>query len=222
MTLAVLLAIASSAQSGEITQTVDFRFAEHDTYFSFFNQFDPTLGTLTRVDVAVSGTFTGYDVAFVNTSRTDTVSFNGFINAQLNTDAGSTDYSSTIASQLQPLGTVIESLNYPYPGFYEPFSLLSSYSGASAGPWIGTGVLAPFQTATNQYRSMIQINGYADDPRITTRAYDEPFANITGGETVTYFYQPVGTVPEPSTLMLSATAAIVLTGAGYIKRKRGK
>ena len=213
MTLAVLLAIASSVKSGEISQSVDFRYAEHDTYWSDYNQFDPVLGTLTRVDISVSGTFVSNDVAFFNTSRTDNVSFTAFVNNQVNTDAGSTVFTGGDSSpiSLPPLGEAIIASDY-----MQPYSLFSSYS--DVGPWIGTGSFAPFRFVGQQ--AFVILTGGADDPRITTQEMDDPAANITGSETVTYFFQPA--VPEPSSLVLSATAAFVVTGAGYIKRKRGK
>ena len=103
ITLAVLLAFGRSSNSDEIVYSFDYRMGEHDSYGSF-PQFDPSLGTLTGVYDSVSGNFYAEGITFLNTSFTDTVSFNGFFNATILTYAGPTVFSNSGSFQLPPLG----------------------------------------------------------------------------------------------------------------------
>ncbi len=55
MTLAAFVALTGGVRAASIVQVVGFAFAEHGTNFEDYQQFDPTLGTLTQVSINVSG-----------------------------------------------------------------------------------------------------------------------------------------------------------------------
>jgi hypothetical protein len=195
-----LIVKVSPAEAGTIVQTASFSVALHNTTFGTYQQFDPKLGTLTSVEISVSGSYSSPQVAFLNTSLTDTVSYNGFVNTQLLTDAGPVEFNNAFSERLSPGG---ESF-HDNAGFLSPFN---SYS--DVGFWIGTGTLETFQFAAT-FGSVFTFNFGADDPRINTSEFDPNFL-ISGGETITYFFQPFG-VPEPPSLVMFATAALVMIG----------
>ncbi|MBV8486874.1 MAG: choice-of-anchor E domain-containing protein [Planctomycetaceae bacterium] len=214
-TLAVLIAIAGPAKADTIVQTVYYLFAPHGTSLQEYQQFNPEFGTLTAVDISVSGNFTSQTVGFMNTTfntpSPETVSFNGSVDSTLVTDAGSQYFINSFSAQLPPYGVTSQSAGGPY-------DLSASYPSYPGGgfpiQWIGTGTLAP-----SLYGS--PAVGYADDPRISIETVAFPGAMgsvISGSETITYVYTPAGAIPEPSSLVLSGMAALLLTGAWWIAR----
>jgi hypothetical protein len=107
--LAVVLGIASATKADTIVQTADFHFATHGTMIGQYQQFDPRLGTLTEVGISVTGNFASEQIAFFNTSLTETVSFNGFVDDQLSTDAGpSQAFHFSFMDQLPPGGETFQ------------------------------------------------------------------------------------------------------------------
>jgi hypothetical protein len=74
--MGIFIGLASRADAGTIVQTVGFSFATHGTTYGIYQQFDPSLGSLTEVDVTVSGgASVGNISTFINTSSNQTISF---------------------------------------------------------------------------------------------------------------------------------------------------
>jgi hypothetical protein len=195
-----LIVNVGPVEAGTIVQTVSFSFALHNTHFGYYHQFDPTLGMLTSVEISVSASFSSETIAFQNATFFDTVSYNGFVDARLVTDAGSVEINNAFKEQLSPQAESFHNTAGDY-------NLFNSYS--DVGFWIGNLLLAPFEFTPVGPKETLTFG--ADDPRINARFFSADFFFNTGGETITYFFQPFG-VPEPPSLVLFATAALVLIG----------
>ena len=61
---------------------------------------------------------------------------------------------------------------------------------------------------------MISLAGQSDNPNISISTLYS-YSVVTGVETVTYVYQPVGAVPEPPAYMMLGTACLVLLAVRF-------
>jgi hypothetical protein len=202
LTLGILIGLGGRANAASIVQTVDYDFAPHGTTFGYYNQFNPSMGTLLDVMIQCQGNAYLYDVMFTNFTPVDQT-FTGSVSFRLNTDGGSTIGSNSFTLTLGPGQFVFEGASTAY-------DLSTSYENSSF--WVGTGRLGPLQFAA-QYGLLVP-EGQSDNPNISvSESYS--YSVITGVETVTYVYQPVGAVPEPPAYMMLGTACLVLLAVRY-------
>jgi hypothetical protein len=208
--MGIFIGLASRADAGTIVQTVGFNFATHNTTYGIYQQFDygiyqqfdPSLGSLTEVDVTVSGGASVGNIAtFINTSFSQTISFTGFTSFTVSTDAGFRGIMSLFTDVLPPGSERFEDAG-------GSFDLSTSYRD-NLSSWIGTGQLTPFEFAAGAGPLLLGFQAESDNPNINiiinSNFPAEPA--IRGTETITYIFSAV---PEPSSLVMSGTAAFVL------------
>jgi hypothetical protein len=175
-----------------------------------WNKFDPSLGTLTGVSLAINGTSSGY--VLVQNTGVDVLYISGFYNKVRLTFSGtiSNPGSQTSANTLISTDPSIAQL----PAFSaEQFNLhaealtgLSNDLTAFLSYFTGPG---SFTTDIFQLPSVGSSNGDATDLENSSLA--------TGGVvSIVYTYSPV---PEPSTYAL---AALGLGIAGFVRARRRK
>ena len=87
MSLVVFVAIPGAAHAGSIVQAVGFTFQPIDTTFGSYQQFDPSLGTLSEVVIEVSGSAQAGNLTLL-TSHPKRLLFRGTVSYNLGTDAG--------------------------------------------------------------------------------------------------------------------------------------
>jgi len=199
LTLGILIGLGGRANAASIVQTVDYNFVPHGTTFGYYNQFNPSMGTLLDVMIQCQRNAYLYDVMFTNVTTVDQT-FTGSVSFGLNTDGGSTSGSNSFTFTLPPPPFVFEGASTAY-------DLSTSYGNTSF--WVGTGQLGPFQFAA-QYlgaAGVISLAGQSDNPNISISTLYS-YSVVTGVETVTYVYQPVGAVPEPPAYMMLGTGPV--------------
>jgi hypothetical protein len=202
--LFVLYGPVGGAQAGTIVQSVNFHFAEAGTNFDYFWGFDPSLGTLSEVDVRVSGDAGLSAISVFNTSN-NPQNFNTFASFTLGTDAGPTRIMSSTRFENIPSGQIFL--------FGETtagsFDLSASYRD-NLRPWIGLGYLSPFYLAFYSSGGVItNLQVGSDNPNILINT-SGALIGLDGTETVTYIFRAFGAVPEPSSLVMSGTAVLLL------------
>ena len=205
LTLGILIGLGGRANAASIVQTVDYNFMPHDTTFGYYNQFNPSMGTLLDVMIQCQGNASVYDVMFSNLTTVDQT-FTGSVIFTLNTDGGSTIGSNSFTLTLPPGPFVFEGASTAY-------DLSTSYGNTSF--WVGTGRLGPFQFATQYGAAIIDAAGQSNNPNISISTFPSSYSVVTGVETVTYVYQPVAAVPEPPAYMMLGTACLGLLAVRY-------
>jgi hypothetical protein len=203
--LGILIGLGGRANAASIVQTADYNFVPHGTTLGFYNQFNPSMGTLLDVMIQCQGNASVEDVMFNNFTAVDQT-FTGSVYFGLNTDGGSTSGSNSFTLTLGPGQFVFEGASTAY-------NLSTSYGNSSF--WVGTGQLYPFQFAEQYYVGGVLFQTWqSDNPNISISTLVYYFMT-TGVETVTYVYQPVGAVPEPPAYMMLGTACLVLLAVRY-------
>jgi len=195
--------VADGADAASIVQTANFLVLprtppEFDPYL----QFDPALGTLTEVDFGVSGSAGEGSAIFTNTSD-QTVSFEVHVSFTLATDAGGALFLTAFTTTLDP-GEQTEL------GAAGPFDVGQAPTLGTLSPWIGTGILFPFDFAFGGSG----FEASASDPAIAVEILDTGLG-YRGSETITYIFNPV---PEPASLNMMGPAVLVM--AGVVLRAR--
>jgi hypothetical protein len=209
-TLAALVALTVDVRGGSIVQTVNFDFQSNDTTFDYYQQFNPASGTLLGVTIGVSG-FANDSGFYFHNPTSQTITFDGTVSFNLNSDAGSQKIASTFSTTIDP-----NTLLGPYSagGSYG----LSNTYYSNLTPWIGTAQLGPFQVAVDDFHDNMftSFEAGSDNPNIVISPAQSEFSN-TGSETITYFFNAPG-VPEPSSSLMLATAVVMVTGASLRAR----
>ena len=206
MTIVVLVVLTGGAHAGSIVQTVSFQFQQADSNFSYFQQFDPALGTLTAVEISVSAIGTGPH--YLLSDETDQpISFTATFTGAWRTDAGSLPFNVVEPLYLPP--GIIDEINPVSTGID-----LSATYASNLGFWIGTSELGPFEySGSISGGPPLVIQASVDNPNIEI----DPRASwetLIGTETVTYLFS---TVPEPPSSRMLGTAAFILAG-GFLLR----
>ena len=197
--LAILLALGSRTTAGTIVQTAAYHFADNDTSFQYYNQFNPSLGKLLDVTIQSQGDVGSGLLTFINSTAVDQT-FNGSVSFLLSTDGGSTYVSNAFTLTLAPGESVKEGVSLAY-------DLSQSYANTSL--WVGTGQLGANEFGLSPF---LGLSGTSDNPNITISSFvDTGMASMTGVETVTYLYG----VPEPPSFTLMVTSCLGLLAVLY-------
>ena len=129
LTLGILIGLGSRATAATIVQSATYNFAILDTNWQFYNQFDPSLGTLSDVLIQCQGgTFQGY-FEFYNPTMVNQT-FNGSVSYSSPTDAGTVNVSNTFTLTLGPGQSVAEGAGTTY-------DLSASYGSSMTSFWVG-------------------------------------------------------------------------------------
>ncbi len=209
LTLGILMGLEGRGNAASIVQVVDYRFQEHDTSFGYYQQFNPSLGTLLEVMIQCQGSFYSSGAfTFSNLTSVDQT-FTGTLNYGENSDAGSSHSSNSFTLTLAPRQYVNEDISGSY-------ALSTSYG---TNPfWVGTELLGPDQFAS-QHGPISTVSAQSNNPNIFIDSeFNDPyaFASDRGTETITFLYQPAGSaVPEPPAYMLLGTACLLLLAFRY-------
>jgi len=213
LTLGILLGIEDRAHAASIVQVVNYQFQEHDTTYSYYEQFNPSLGTLLNVIVECQGMLTVTDAyAFSNLTTVDQT-FTGSVSFRENSDGGTAGGSNTFTLTLAPRQSVNEGVSGAY-------DLSTTYGNNPF--WVGTGLLGPHEYAV-KFGPIYSVSAQSDNPNIFIDPVysNDPyvFASDRGTETITYLYQPAGSVvPEPPAYMMLGTACLLLLAVRYSLR----
>jgi PEP-CTERM motif len=222
--ISVVLPAAETAQAAIITQNQTFSVTSSPALVSdpgttsnsdsesttiTFNQFDPSLGTLTEVDIALASS--------LSISLTVTGSESSSTGAKVTGDASVTvtmlpgfSFSDAQNPFLQ-CGPFFCTSSNSFP-FTEDSSSITKLLGPSINPYIGLGTVdAAFGldltlTADNLGSGFASGSGSA--------SWDPPPIK---GLSVTYIYTPTRTVPEPGTLALLGLGG--MAGLGFARRR---
>jgi hypothetical protein len=207
LTLGILIGLGGRANAASIVQTVDYGFAPHGTNFGYYNQFNPSMGTLLDVTIQTQGNASVYDVMFNNLTTVDQT-FTGSVSFKLGTDGGPTSGSNSFTT------LTLASGQFVFEGASTAYDLSTSYGNTSF--WVGTGQLGPFQFVADYPvpHPFFSVEGQSDNPNISISTSQSYFV-FTGVETVTYVYQPVAAVPEPPAYMMLGTACLGLLAVRY-------
>jgi hypothetical protein len=204
-----------------ITQTLPFTGTINSSLTGAFGQFDPSLGTLTEVDiellsritgsVSVTGVCTGTGTCDPDASSdldidlaVDVDGLTPVFSKTINTGADCTFHSSTLCSGFQ---TVDELFNDSFlvptdGGALANFIGLGSVSfGLSMDSDLGCTATPPFQAGCSAHADAKWANGIGP---------------TFGSLTVTYTYTPVGVAPEPGSLALFGLGA---AGLWFTRRR---
>lgn len=210
-TFAVVLAfVASTAQAATISDSGNFSFPlSPNSATVTLDLFNPALGTLTAVELAINGTVQANVTAENDSAIAGNMSVNlvGILSA-------SAPGLSAAANITQGAGPVFVAATDGNAGSGSDFNNFGLVSGTdsdddltlSVAPFIGPGT---FNAGVNG-NGGFAVSGVTDST-LQVSAF-EGFGTVT----VTYTYNPV---PEPSTMVLGAMALIGLSVVGYRRRK---
>ena len=214
MTVVAFVVLTGGAHADSIVQTVSFRFQEANTMPGSFLQFNPALGTLTAVEISVSGTATGPDYTFRNPTD-QPITFTLTTSGTFWTDAGPLPFSISAPSflLLPPTNRPTVPVSVPVPS---PFDLSATYL-SNLGFWIGTGSLEPFNYAVEQlaHGPFLDVQVSADNPNVVVSFFGTEDSTTIGTETITYLFIP--SVPEPPSSHMLGTAVFILAGAFLVR-----
>ncbi len=173
-----------------------------------FPQFNPSLGTLTEVDLTLSG---GLSTTLTITNNSDSPSTG---NADTLVKVFAQDVGNNLASPAVDLFS--PSYNYSLPGGDSIGSGLLTNTGGAYDAYTNPTILGEFTgystlsltASTFTETQLSNTGGNTDASQVTD-------ASFTG--TVTYQYTPTPT-PEPSTLALLGVGSVGLLGYGWRRR----
>jgi hypothetical protein len=214
MTTVALVVLTGGAHAGSIVQTASFQFAEADTMVGTFLQFNPALGTLTGVEISVSGTATGPDYTFTNPTD-QPITFTLTTSGTQWTDAGPLPFNISVPSFL-----LLPPTNRPTVPVSVPVGPIDSSATylSNLGFWIGTGGLQPFDYAVEQlaHGPPLELQVSADNPNVVVNFFGTEDQTTIGTETITYLFS--SPVPEPPSSHMLGTAVLILAGAFWFAR----
>ena len=198
--------VGRPALPSSIVVSTPMEYASHGVRYAGYQQFDPALGPLREVDIAISGTASSDDYTFTNVTPSP-ITFTGTVLEEFHS-AGATDvaFVSTFTETLAPYHS---SGNHYVDG---KFVASASYTPATIdlSQWVGTGLhpidmdVFPGSTAS------------ASDPGITVEGHREYAGFIDGTETVTYLYGTI--VPEPSSVVMLSLGLAGALGMAWLRR----
>ena len=213
---ALLLACAvGTAQAGSLTQTLSAPAATVPTSDTFlFNQFNPSLGTLTSVDLSLTSNIVA-DVSVLNSLTTA----QGFTNAMASVPFGVTGpdgisfslTASTPGQSSPPLAPVAAGADVALPGSAVTASVATTLSSpGEIASYIGTGIndLAFVFTVGAGTFSITAANG----------VFVSGSATADATVVLTYNYTSA-TVPEPSSAILAAIGIVGVAALGHRRRR---
>ncbi len=189
--------------------------AEHTTVT--FNQFDPSLGTLTEVDVSLTSTLFGFVTVSADTPVEDASAVavgNTSWDASFSMTMPGVNYSDSRSDSVNCFNTgfSVSCSNSKDPSSLVTFSdsltaqsILDQYNGL--GTLDATFNLNLMLTVTNESSGDGNASGGGN------ATWDRP----NDGLTVTYIFTPNSTVPEPGTLALLGMGA--MAGLGFARRR---
>lgn len=204
--LTAVLAVGACADSVSYNTSTPIALSRTDWANSLlFQKFDPALGTLTQVDLSITG--------YIETTLTITNNA-----ASPSSGNAKTHVELTVVDPLALLSVMpdIYSPKFDYslnPGEQVVSGLLTK-SASDSGSWTAAAILAEFtgsgdisMDASTFTESVLANTGG------NTAASQETFASATG--TVTYYYNPI--VPEPTSIVVLGT---MLFGAFVARRRK--
>jgi hypothetical protein len=211
MTVVVLVGLTGGAHADSIVQTTPFRFQEADTMPGQFLQFNPALGTLTAVEISVSGTATGPDYTFENPTD-QPITFTLTSSGTFWTDAGPLPFSISVPFSVPPTNNPTVPISVPVGPIDSSATYLSNL-----GFWIGTGGLQPFNYAVEQlaHGPFLDLQVSVDNPNVVVNFFGTEDETTIGTETITYLF--ISSVPEPPSSHMLGTAVLILAGAFLVR-----
>jgi hypothetical protein len=210
--LSLCLGLSGPSGAATIVQEVGIHFAEHGAHYGNYQPFDPSLGPLDQVVIAITGTAQSGNFVFTNTSDSP-VTFTGTIGLRFDADGQPINFASTFTETLPPV--------FPddHVGVEGGFSVTHYYppaGGTGKYPVIGNYPLGPdiyFPSGMLDYASV-------SDPRITVSVDPLEEERLDAVETVTYVYGVGATLlPEPPSLVLLGTAVVAVVGFTLRRRR---
>jgi hypothetical protein len=187
-----------TAPASSIVQKINFDIASHGTNYTPYAQFNPALGPLHEVDIAISGGASSDYYSFQNHALV-TVDFTATVGVQVGAAMNNVVIESTFAVSLRSGETNVNLGNAG--GVY---TATGSYTAASSNLayWIGTRTLNP---------DIVSLFSFArvSDPRIFVQPAG--LGAATGGtETITYVYGLV--TPEPASAVMLGLGLVAVAG----------
>jgi hypothetical protein len=214
MTVVAFVVLTGGAHAGSIVQDTFFQYREHNTELGSFQQFNPALGTLTGVEISVSGTATGPDYTFENPTD-QPITFTATSYGTLWTDAGPLPFHISSGPWFLP-PTNSPTVPFCVP-VVSPFDSSVTYL-SNLGFWIGTENPQPFQYAVEQlaHGPFLESQLSADNPNVVVNFFGTEDQTTIGTETITYLF--ISSVPEPPSSHMLGTAVFILAGAFWSAR----
>jgi len=210
-TFAVVLAfVASTAQAATISDSGNFSFplSPNSTTVTL-DLFNPALGTLTAVELAINGTVQANVTAENDSAIAGNMSVNlvGILSA-------SAPGLSAAANITQGAGPVFVDATDGNTGSGPDFNNFGLVSGTDSDDDLTLSVASFIGPGT--FNAGVNGNGGFAVSGVTDSTLQVSAFEGFGTVTVTYTYNPV---PEPSTMVLGAMALIGLSVVGYRRRK---
>ncbi len=212
MTTCLCLAVVLSTLGGTIVQTTGFHEDNHNPLVGSYNQFNPALGPLNEVVTTVTLNPYGIDgtgnAYFLTNQGAVAISFHATIWGTADTDGGKWE---SINNQVpMTLGAFSQSLVFPIdvPKSFQTTQIRTS----NLSGYIGTGQLLTGAMDPGGNQELVSV----DDFRVSVRP--QSALNITGIETVTYYYGSSFAVPEPASVVGMALGLAVVAGMAWRRR----